>query len=228
MSHEPSVDLEGKNQHGETPLLSVLRNKSWQNENYKAVKHAEVLLELGADIGAVDDDGHGFVAQVCRNHILPDDECYHLLAAQLATRTADEKQKLVRSSKIATNLTAFMLACDNSLLKTQRLLRRLTTDINQISTAGVTAYDIALDRAQGIRQDGLATWERTRVIVWENGEFGFANTDISSRTLLFRNELLADKAALEALFRDTITEDDVRKFSHSDLEEKNRTAAPFA
>lgn len=213
ISHDPPVDLEGRTNQGETPLLSVLRYRSWKDGHHIAVEHAKVLLELGADVEAIDDDGYGFTAQVCRNNVLSDDECYHLIDAQLSSRTERVRQKLARRSTIKENLTAFMIACRSSLPKTSRLLRPFT-DINQITESGLTAYDIALDTAQGIRAGRIIGWRMERAIVWDHEEFCFANTSIDSRALRSRKELLASDAACEVLFRKTITEDYIGKPSH--------------
>lgn len=204
--------LEAVDESGWTPLLLAVRSKTSDDDDHQAVSRSEWLHEQGADLLAKDHDDCGLLYHACDNTQLTDEQCLRLIRRLLRPMTLTDRRSYIQTSRSKKALmTPLMCACDNSLAEVVALLTSLMGDINELSASNLTALDIAINRAQALRQRFLVLWLTDGIVKWDRKKQYFrAVQDRFKLEALQRQELLLnDEIAKEALFRRTFTESDL-------------------
>lgn len=155
----------------------VIPNKDSENNYLKhllsqcgndTVVRFEFLLECGEAVKLKEESIGDLVWFACINPSLCDQECLKVVQALLGGVEHDKRMHVISSlydnqSMFCRNFhgtNVLMMAVLNAHLKTTKFLLQLGTDLQTLSAQGFSVLDLALYKAELLREFGLDSWSR--------------------------------------------------------------------
>ncbi|KAK8009298.1 Ankyrin repeat protein [Apiospora marii] len=150
---QPTVNINAKNNRGETPLLVAIEIMS--DGGKLALELMDLLLELGSNQQARDGKGCDFIWHLVKNRSIDDELCLKCIQNHLQHEDSAGKRQALNSSKDSKGKTALMELVDNSYEACVKYCLELGVDLAPETADGKSVLDISFYRSNQIRMDLL-------------------------------------------------------------------------